>query len=123
MRAPKTCNAKGCTQPTHDPSGKCETHRAEYRSAHRKPDNRPSAAARGYDKTWKRFRLQYLRSNPTCVRCGAAATDLDHIDGQGPLGPHGYSDHNLQPLCHPCHSRKTAAHDGSFGRTGTRKTA
>jgi hypothetical protein len=42
------------------------------------------------------------------------ATDVDHIDGNT---GNNHPD-NLNSLCHSCHSKKTAAHDGSFGREG-----
>lgn len=41
------------------------------------------------------------------------ATDVDHIDGN----PRNNAPANLRPLCHSCHSRRTAT-DQSFGRGG-----
>lgn len=43
------------------------------------------------------------------------ATDVDHIDGLGPLGPRGYDWDNLQALSHAHHSHKTATFDGGYG--------
>lgn len=37
------------------------------------------------------------------------ATEVDHIDGLGPLGPRGFDPDNLQAMSHRHHSRKTAA--------------
>lgn len=37
------------------------------------------------------------------------ASDVDHIDGLGPLGPRGHDPDNLRSMCHPCHSKRTAA--------------
>jgi 5-methylcytosine-specific restriction protein A len=72
----------------------------------RAPETRPSAALRGYDRTWARWRLMVLREEPMCRSCGGAASQVDHIT---PLSRGGTNDReNLQPLCHSCHSRKTA---------------
>lgn len=63
---------------------------------------------------WLKLRAQVLADEPLCRHCMAAgyvtpATDVDHIEN----GTGDYSDdnsrENLQPLCHPCHSRKTRA--------------
>jgi 5-methylcytosine-specific restriction protein A len=78
---------------------------------------RPSSVKRGYDEHWWRIRRCYLRAHPTCemLDCFAPATEVDHRDGSGPRGDN--SDVNLMALCKPCHSRKTVAHDGGFGRS------
>lgn len=72
---------------------------------------RPNATQRGYDARWRKASRAYLLANPHCAvdGCYAAATDTDHIDGLGPLGPRGYDKANWMPLCHPHHSAKTAA--------------
>ena len=121
-RAPSTCNVKRCPNPAPHGQGKCDTHHAEAkRQAWQRADaNRPNARARGYDRKWQATRSLYLKAHSTCVQCNAPATDVDHIDGTGPNGPRGHDWTNLQALCHPCHSRKTAAHDGSFGRATKR---
>lgn len=113
------CVVAGC--PNLVPYGRCPEHRSEQR---RDSDaRRPSAAARGYGHGWQSIRDDYLASHPQCEsdKCRQlphwqrpAATDVDHLDGLGPRGDNSWS--NLQALCHPCHSRKTALHDGGFGR-------
>ncbi|RXF69233.1 HNH endonuclease [Hansschlegelia zhihuaiae] len=65
--------------------------------------NRPSARERGYDRDWQRERAAFLIVNPTCKRCGAQATDVDHIK------PHRgdrwlfWDRRNWQALCGHCH--------------------
>lgn len=115
------CAVTGCSQLV--PYGRCEEHRLEQR---RDSDaRRPSAARRGYDRSWRTIRDDYLTEHPYCQdpRCAALpiwrrtlATDVDHVDGLGPDGPGGNDWANLQALCHPHHSEKTARHDGGFGR-------
>ena len=66
---------------------------------------------------WKRLRAEVLADEPLCRACASRglvvpATDIDHIiNGEG-----DYSDDNsranLQPLCHECHSLKTARDQG-----------
>ena len=61
---------------------------------------------------WRKLRAQVLQGEPLCRHCAAiglvvVATDVDHM--------HGADDNrleSLQPLCHPCHSIKTAADQG-----------
>ena len=68
-----------------------------------------------YDHTWKTLRAHFLAVNPNCRSCGKMAVHADHIK---PVREHPelrLNLNNLQPLCHSCHSRKTAAEDGGFG--------
>lgn len=58
---------------------------------------------------WRKLREQVLAREPLCRRCYGLghitpATDVDHVSGD----PSDNSRANLQPLCHECHSRKTA---------------
>ena len=61
---------------------------------------------------WQRLRASVLAGEPLCRHCTArgltvVATDLDHRDNPG-----NNDAINLQPLCHECHSRKTASDHG-----------
>lgn len=82
---------------------------------------RGSAHARGYGRAWERLRAAVLAEEPLCRECAkagrvTAAEDVDHIV---PRARGGTDDRaNLQPLCAPCHSTKTATEDGGFGRRG-----
>ncbi|WP_081284390.1 HNH endonuclease signature motif containing protein [Stenotrophomonas maltophilia] len=66
---------------------------------------------------WRRIRAVVLAREPLCRCCAGqgrvrAATEVDHIDGDDANN----ADCNLQPLCRPCHSAKTARENGGFGR-------
>jgi 5-methylcytosine-specific restriction enzyme A len=74
---------------------------------------RPSAGARGYGWRWQKFRKAFLAQHPLCVRCDGqgkvvAAEHVHHKDWQGPLGPRGYDEDNLEALCQSCHNQTTA---------------
>ena len=87
---------------------------------HPAPDNRPSAAKRGYDTNWRKLRNYHLMVNPLCVMCEKEgyiriAQVVDHIiphkgDNSLRLDPN-----NLQSLCKRHHDQKTATEDGGFG--------
>ena len=111
-RALRACAEPGCPELTDDT--RCDEHRRAKRRA--ESAGRPSSTKLGYGVRWQRTRRAFLRVNPLCVACGRPATIVDHIDGLGPLAPHGHDWANLQSLCWSCHSKKTNAVDGGFGR-------
>ena len=80
---------------------------------------RLSAHKRGYDRQWARYSKAYRKANPWCVKCLPKLTPaqcVDHIiPAQGKDDPDFYNPDNHQPLCHQCHSIKTAQEDGGFG--------
>ena len=68
---------------------------------------------------WQKLRASVLAGEPLCRLCTAQgltvpATDVDHRDGD----PSNNDLVNLQPLCHECHSRKTAGDHGKTVREG-----
>lgn len=68
---------------------------------------------------WQKLRAAVLADRPLCSHCRrrglvVMATDVDHANGD----PSDNSDDNLQPLCHSCHSLKTAAERGGNVRMG-----
>jgi 5-methylcytosine-specific restriction enzyme A len=73
-------------------------------------------AQQGYDSAWQRIRAAVLRHYPYCVECGAKATDVDHVLPKTQGGSDDST--NLQPLCHACHSRKTARETGGWAKVG-----
>ena len=71
---------------------------------------------------WRAIRAQKLGANPWCECCvrhgckrcapvARPANQVDHRDGNS----HNNEMANLQSLCAPCHSRKTAVENGGFG--------
>ncbi len=100
--------------PTH-----ANTQRAKRR---RNADaQRGNASQRGYGARWRKARASYLARNPLCRRCWAegravGATEVDHIvpfNGDERLQ---WDQDNWQPLCHRCHSQKTAAETGGWDK-------
>jgi 5-methylcytosine-specific restriction protein A len=84
---------------------------------------RGNAAERGYDRDWEALKERFKREHPMCRICwerdGRAVPmhEVDHIiPFRDPSSPLRLDWNNLQSLCKPCHSRKTATHDGGFGR-------
>lgn len=106
VRALHPCHRPGCPALT---AGRfCERHAAGA-------DPRPSAARRGYGGDWRALRLRILARDPICRLCGAApSAHADHIVPRSRGGRD--VPENLQGTCARCHSRKTARHDGGFGR-------
>ncbi len=79
---------------------------AQRRPPRREPDRRPSAAARGYDATWRKVRDSFLARHPLCVFCNKLASVVDHVK---PIAQGGarLDDKNLRGLCRDCHAAVT----------------
>ena len=60
------CNHPGCPQLLERGKPYCEAHQPKRV---RGPDNRLSAAQRGYDSRWQEARQDFLAANPSCVEC------------------------------------------------------
>jgi 5-methylcytosine-specific restriction protein A len=109
-RAPRQCGYHGCPImrpcPAHvDPA----TAKAKDLETHRDPNVRRLYAS----KEWKYLRDQQLDSFPLCQSHGEAGKDVpaeevDHIVRHRGDPNLFFDPANLQSLCHPCHSRKTA---------------
>lgn len=96
----------------------CPDHRRQVRQA--LDAQRGTSASRGYGSRWRAYRLAYLRSHPLCAQCEregrlSPATVVDHIVPHRGDRALFWQHDNHQPLCKPCHDRKTATDDGGFG--------
>ena len=104
MRPPRIC---GCG--ARVPAGTlcaCQEQATRERKA-RAEANRPTARERGYTTKWQAARAVYLKQFPTCVRCKAPATVVDHIQKHGRDFSKGglfWNRQNWQPLCALCHN-------------------
>ncbi len=120
MAGRKICAAAGCEDLALDGLSHCEFHearRSERLKERRAQAQRSPEALAGRqlysDPRWQRRSRGYLRDNPLCVDCAElgvveAATDVDHIVPHRGDPVLFWDRNNLQSLCHPCHSRKTA---------------
>lgn len=105
--AKKPCRHPGCATLTE---GKyCEAHKPLH------PD-RPSRESRGYTSKWKKVSKAYLRKHPLCVHCkqhgkNTFATVVDHVIPHRNDPALMWSESNWQPLCKPCHDKKTWTED------------
>ncbi|HRW25566.1 MAG TPA: HNH endonuclease signature motif containing protein [Spirochaetia bacterium] len=64
------------------------------------------------DSRWRRARREQLARQPRCCRCGAPATDVDHIIPHQGREEYAFNLDNLQSMCHACHMAKTRADRG-----------
>lgn len=101
-RAPRVCGHCGGV---HQSGVRCPKTVAMDRERKARFDaTRPSSRERGYNAEWQKARADYLKVYSSCVRCGSAATVVDHVT------PHKGDDRlfwnraNWQALCTPCHS-------------------
>lgn len=120
-RAPKPCGWSGCGRLVDGGDFFCDRHYHHHKKETRaKERERGSAARRGYDRRWRKFRIFYLRRNPMCAwseGCDQAAREIDHIK---PLARGGskYDYSNLQALCKAHHSMKTQEEQNKGDRHG-----
>lgn len=108
-RNARPCNTPGCPGLTTVRFClRCRTKRRQLRQDETAP----------YDtKQWRSCAKAFLRAHPGCavLNCSWPATEVHHIDGQGPNGPRGRDWTNLRALCKSHHSQITGATVG-FGR-------
>ena len=117
LRPLHICSKPGCTALTRDKY--CDQHQKDgTKKANKK---RATPNDRGYTYRWRKAAKGFLREHPWCAECqrrGRAltpATEVDHIIPHRGNKALFWDKNNWQPLCHRCHSRKTAREDGGFG--------
>jgi 5-methylcytosine-specific restriction endonuclease McrA len=112
---PTRCPEPGCHELTQ--GGRCEAHA-------RKPwANRSKAWGSGSTRKWREARKRQLQAEPECRRCGAKATEVDHIVPRSEGGSM-WDPANWQSLCGPCHEVKSAEDTRRRTRTeGSRLTS
>jgi 5-methylcytosine-specific restriction protein A len=86
--------------------------RQEYNRQYNKTARDPELEKLYNSKTWRKCRLAFLQANPLCAHClkegkTAAAVIADHIIPLKQDRSDPFNWENLQPLCKPCHNRKT----------------
>ena len=116
-RALRPCREPGCTRYAEPGTNVCSIHKRQ----HRPKQGEAAVLHRMYtQRAWTDGRTAFLAIHPLCTECQkhghlTAATVVDHIIPH--RGDHRlfYDKSNWQPLCKPCHNRKTAAKDGGFG--------
>lgn len=117
MKAPRICSCGKVV-----PAGvQCSCQKAQdkaRKAAHDK--RRPSARERGYTAEWDKARAEYLLAYPSCKRCGARATLVDHVTPHKGNQTLFWDRRNWQALCTPCHSGAKQSEERRFhGRKET----
>ena len=119
MSAPKPCSAPGCRTFALANGSRCELHKKQLWKD--QDARRGTAHQRGYTSAWRKAREAFLRHHPLCKLCEAegltkAALIVDHVVPHKGDKALFWESSNWQPLCKPCHDRKTATEDGGWGR-------
>ncbi|MCE5270835.1 HNH endonuclease [bacterium] len=115
---PKPCAHPGCPALVERGRRYCPKHQRQERQ--RSDEARGTAAERGYGSRWQRASKRFLEKNKLCAECErqdrlTKATVTDHIVPHKGNQKLFWDQSNWQPLCKPCHDRKTAREDGGFG--------
>ena len=108
------CSVKDCPNLAQPGERFCEYHKKIWNRKYNRIKKR-EGINRAYwsSARWRKIRKKFLQEHPYCCKCGAKATEVDHII---PISKGGTDDkNNLQALCKSCHSRKTAK-EGRWGR-------
>ena len=95
-RPERACAWPGCGRLAVAGGLRCEVHATLVPA-------RPHAAARGYDRRWRRVRAMFLAQHPLCQApgCQAVAVDVHHVVALADGGTH--AENNLQALCRAHH--------------------
>jgi len=80
----------------------CEIKRDQERKA-RFDATRPTARERGYGSKWEQARADFLAAHPTCNRCGAPSTVVNHVIPHKGDMKLFWRRSNWEAVCKPCH--------------------
>jgi len=106
----KPCLYHGCINTVQ--YGYCQTHAHFYNPPQRAIEvNRPSAAARGYNKEWQAIRVEVLRKHGVPKELWHLY-DIHHDPPYNPKKEPNHRKYNLIPMIHNHHSRETARSRG-----------
>lgn len=99
MSPPSRCSDMRCAELATN-RGRCEEHQPPAWA------NKSKSWEAGSTRRWRGVRAQQLLDEPRCRRCGAEATEVDHIL---PLSERGskWDRANIQSLCEGCHEAKS----------------
>lgn len=116
--AARPCRHHGCGILSRDGSGFCQTHKSDVKKASNFT-KQLSRHVRGYGSAWEKLRIVILRRDGgLCQVCKAGdrlnpGEIVDHIK---PKTEGGTDDpENLQTICKPCHTMKTALESARGG--------
>jgi 5-methylcytosine-specific restriction endonuclease McrA len=116
-KIPRPCSGSSTCPHPGIYRGRCKEHATEH-EADRNLDRTENVDVYR-SKRWRTESRRYLRANPWCIgyrtTCHQAATDVDHVTPIGTPGVDPFDPSNWQPLCHRCHSRKTATENRRRG--------
>lgn len=107
----RPCSQPGCPELTDHRF--CPAHAKAEDQRYRRHQRDPKINKR-YDHRWRKVRNAYIQAHPLCEHCQenghvTPAQEVDHIIPLEQGGTHDEA--NLQALCKPCHSSKTARED------------
>lgn len=120
MAIRKVCCSPGCDALAIEGGAHCPEHERERldklaaRKAQAKLGREARAGALLYaTMEWKTGRRAFLAANPLCCDCAelglvVEAREVDHVKPHRGDRRLFFDRSNWQPLCKPCHSRKTA---------------
>ena len=104
------CAEPGCSERVQ--YGRCRAHASPARVVRQQADG-ATVHAWYCSLRWKQLRAAILREQPFCLSCMAVGRrvltqDVDHIRKHSGDPALFWERANLQGLCKPCHTRKTA---------------
>jgi 5-methylcytosine-specific restriction protein A len=103
-RPKRPCTHPGCPALT-EAGGPCPKHKKD------RDKERGTAAQRGYDRRWRKYRRRFLDENPLCEECNREGCDIvatvvhHHREVSSRDDPLFWEPRNHAALCRECHER------------------